>query len=148
MSLRMCPVGQRLWRPELHVSSFVRRTPLVGGWTSSRPSMSSLLKALGIRHSARFSALSTQQPPVLESGSVHSPLDLQRRLWTRLPWNSCFPLSVFRPCSCCIHRRHFCSPIARWTFQFGSSCCVAIRHVSHEWFLYGKSSLLLTISVF
>ena len=26
MSLIICPVGQRLWRPELHVSSFVRGT--------------------------------------------------------------------------------------------------------------------------
>ena len=26
MSLIICPVGQRLWRPELHMSSFVRRT--------------------------------------------------------------------------------------------------------------------------
>ena len=83
-----------------------------------------------------------------ESGSVHSTLDLQRKFWTRLPWNPCFPLSVFRPCSFCIYRRHFCSPIARGTFHFASSGCVAIRHVSHWRFLNGKSSLLLTIGFF
>ena len=51
MSLIICPVGQRLWRPVLHVASFVRRTPLVGGWTSSSPTMRSLLRALGFRSS-------------------------------------------------------------------------------------------------
>ena len=49
--LIICPVGQRLWRPVLHVASFVRRTPLVGGWTSSSPTMRSLLRGLGFRSS-------------------------------------------------------------------------------------------------
>ena len=43
----ICPVGQRPWWPEVLMVSFVRRTPLVGAWTSWRPRMSSLLRAWG-----------------------------------------------------------------------------------------------------
>ena len=44
MSLIICPVGQRLWRPVLLVASFVRGTQ--PGWSSPGPSITSLLKKL------------------------------------------------------------------------------------------------------
>ena len=44
MSSMICPVGQRLWRPELHKSSFVRGTQ--PGWSGSLPSMRRLLRCL------------------------------------------------------------------------------------------------------
>ena len=40
----ICPVGQRLWRPVLHVASFVRCTQ--PGWISPGPSLTSLLKRM------------------------------------------------------------------------------------------------------